>query len=187
MKRRVLRIPRDAYYTPDWVTDVLMESIPKDFWGKNPVILDPCKGTGTMKTRIEEHLNVKNYPASDIDQGHRFDATRDAYWDALVEKPDWVITNPPFNCATPILRHSLMNSERGVAMLLRLSYLEPCDNRFQELTGWDDNLRFIMPLNPRPRFRQDVKSTDSVTSCWLVWDFTHSWDKLGLQCPFIFN
>ena len=187
MKKRVLRIPRDAYYTPDWVTDYLMESIANAFWGKRPTILDPCKGTGTMKTRIEEHLNVGDFVASDIEQGPRFDATKKEYWQNLKKNPDWVITNPPFNNATPILRESLIHSKKGVAMLLRLSYLEPCKNRFGVLTGWEDNLRYIMPLNPRPRFRQDVKSTDSVTSCWVVWDKAHSWKKKGIKCPFIFN
>ena len=182
----VKRIPNDAYYTPDWVTDRLLQNL---VIPAHHTILEPCCGNGSMMKRINE-IAGNPITGTDITMGSFFDATTKEYW-ARHNHFDWVITNPPFNQAPKILHHALNNSHVGVAFLLRLSFLEPCPSgktaRFDVLTQGEDNLRYIIPLNPRPKFRKDVQATDSVTSAWFVWLKNFSWNELGMPCPFIFQ
>src|SRR5258705_309035 len=50
------------------------------------------------------------------------DATAKVFWDFRI---DWVITNPPFNLAQPMLEHAVRKARVGVAFLLRKTFLEP--------------------------------------------------------------
>jgi hypothetical protein len=88
------------------------------------------------------------------------------YLDATVSVPkcDWVVTNPPFNQAEKIVRNSL-ESAKSVAMLLRLSFLEPCKNRRDLITG----ISKLILINPRPSFTGDGK-TDSTSVAWFIWN-----------------
>ena len=72
-------------------------------------------------------------------------------------------------------------------MLLRLTFLEPCKNRAELLKTYADNLVAVIPVNPRPKFRKDTRSTDSTTVAWFVWRHFHSWKALHINCPFIFE
>jgi hypothetical protein len=80
----------------------------------------------------------------------------------------WIITNPPYNTpnyhAADFVSRALSVAQRGVAMLLRLSFKEPCQNRYQLLRDHPPTLEQVIP---RPRYVDG--STDSVTSVWLIW------------------
>lgn len=182
------RIPNDAYYTPDWVTDRMIDNF-SHLIDEDETILEPCCGTNNMVDRMTERMK-NNITATDITMGSFFDASTSQYWDRH-KNFDWVITNPPFNSAPKILFHALNNANKGVIFLLRLSFLEPCPTgktaRFDVLTMSEDSLRFVCPLNPRPKFRKDMKATDSVTSAWFVWDKRFSWSAHDLTTPFVFQ
>lgn len=98
----------------------------------------------------------------------------------------WVITNPPFEMATPIILNAWNHATEGVIALVRLSYLEPCGDRADLLRAMSDHLRVVVPCNPRPQFRGDTSGADQVTVCWLVWQKRHSWRALGQPCPWQF-
>jgi hypothetical protein len=153
----------DAYYTPEFATKHLLEYI--DI--KNKKILEPCAGEKNIsKVLYKETNNIIN---NDIvyENNWNYDATKEELFKTANEtqKLDWIITNPPFNCAIDILKHSLTNSD-NVAFLLRLSFLEPTYDRQELLSIYPPNKILVLP---RISFTGDGK-TDSVTCAWLIWD-----------------
>lgn len=46
-----------------------------------------------------------------------------------VERPDWVVTSPPYKGAIKFVKAALTVAKHGVALKLPLSFLEPCANR----------------------------------------------------------
>jgi len=156
------RIANDAYFTPSQlIRSYFATHAP--FIGKYRTILEPCVGDGGIANPLRE-LGYQ-VEGTDIVDGDEFDATKLEYWHN--KSPDWVITNPPFNQATPIIEHSLKHAKHGVIMLLRSSYLEPCKDRRHLL---DNRIRQITYCNPRPKFRTDIKGSDSSTVVFIVWD-----------------
>ena len=175
------RIDNDFYETPKKLTLSLLKHCPF-IEGK---VVEPCAGNSKISNcLIEEGYEVK---ATDIIQGVSYDATKLDYWKLIADNPDWTITNPPFNQASEILKYALDFSQLGVAMLLRLTFLEPCKSRAELLKFYADNLVAIIPVNPRPKFRKDTKGSDSATVAWFVWRKDWSWKKLDINCPFIFE
>ncbi len=67
-----------------------------------------------------------------------------------------------------IAQHALKSS-RDVALLLRLSFLEPAKTR-----RWLVNapVSDLIIFNPRPQFRAE-RGSDSVTTAWFIW----RWDR----------
>ena len=185
---RLKRHENDIYHTPKVLVDGLLTIV-----DINGSVLEPCCGEGHLVAPLEDWLNIKQVTAIDIDRskgentilGVSRDATNSAFWD-FFGGHDWVITNPPFNQAEKILPLAFKHSNIGVAFLLRLSYLEPCKNRRQWLIDQADRMRYLIPVNPRPKFRTDTKNTDSVTCAWFVWLKHWSWEEQGIDCPFEF-
>ena len=173
------RVFRDFYPTPSLLTKVLLDN----YLIKGEV-LEPCAGNGDMAAVLEKSPFIETVISTDVKDGKRFDATSPEYWQQN-GRVSWVVTNPPFKCATEILSLALKNSNVGVAFLLRLTYLEPCLKRARLLQEYSDNLVKIIPVSPRPKFREGNK-TDSTTVAWFVWDKSFSWQKSYIDCPFNF-
>lgn len=94
-----------------------------------------------------------------------YDASLSAYWDAPGEA-DWIVSNPPFSAAALIVPLAVAHANLGVAMLLRLSFLEPVENRVAFLEQHPPTDFIVLP---RISFTGDGK-TDSVTCAWMIWD-----------------
>ena len=154
------RVKNDYYPSPDkliraWLaTDTLLST--------DDTILECCDGQGAISNVLRESGYMVE--ASDITNGAEYDATTAEYW--ANRSPDWVITNPPFNVATPIITHALSACNLGVIMILRASYLEPCKDRRHLL---DNRISHVSYVNPRPRFRADTKGSDSSTVVFITW------------------
>lgn len=160
------RIANDYYPTPDGITNALLKHV--QIQG---TVFEPCAGHGAIAKYFPGCLTNEPYPSKDFVPHECADATDRQAWDAWTSQwpMDWVVTNPPYGeLATLILQNALTFSA-NVAMLLRLSYLEPCSDRARLLDYYGHNLTHLIVLNPRPQFRKDVKGTDNVTSAWFVW------------------
>lgn len=158
MARRSL----DRYYTPRTATQALLAHC-----AIQGSVLEPCVGTGAISQELARHGSVSDVWTNDIDpnvDAHQYkDATDPEFWTSL--EPDWVVSNPPFLCCHPIIVGAFSTAQRGVAMFLRLSYLEPCNDRAEFLSRHPPSLIVL----PRISFTGDGKS-DSVTCAWMIWD-----------------
>lgn len=186
------RVASDYYPTPEGLTKSLIYHCPQ----LPELIFEPCAGRGA----ISEVLRDSGRMVSDSDITWALNCPKDAktpefweYWaDSMRRMPsidccNWAtVTNPPFNCAAEILPLAFDHSPWGVAFLLRLSYLEATENRADWLQQHADNLRYVIPVSPRPRFRK-AAGADSVTVAWMVWSRQWSWRSLGIKCPFVFE
>ena len=180
------RIPHDFYPTPVALTRAMLYYIPRDLGA----VFDPCVGDGQMLESLPAAKTLSNdiNPHPNYEPHYRGDAKSRELWEwlNLRHNIDWVITNPPFKHAAEIAENALIFSHKGVALLLPITFLEPCKGRRRLLEDWSDHLKYVIPINPRPRFRSDTKGTAPATVAWFVWDHHFSWDELDLACPFQF-
>lgn len=168
-----MRRPHDFYPTPAWATEILVSrgiTIHREH-----TILEPCHGKGAITNVLQQH-GIKKVITNDIALSSGTDYKLDArypgnwnYFHMEVGKlpiTDWVITNPPFTDAIDIVKQSYHSANIGIAMLLRLSFLEPVNSRIEFLDNFPPTKLLILP---RISFTGNGK-TDSVTCGWLIWE-----------------
>jgi hypothetical protein len=161
------RRPKDFYPTPAWATEELLKRVL--IQGR---VFECCVGDGAMSSVLLKEPGVSVF-TNDVDTERPADLHGDAasfpFWskvDLTRDKFDWVVTNPPFSQAMEILSNAHTYAKRGVAMLLRLSFLEPTEDRGSFLNSNPPDQLIVLP---RISFTGDGK-TDSVTCAWMVWD-----------------
>lgn len=157
----------DAYMTPEWAAQELLARLPSI--SPHHTVLEPCAGDGAIANVFT--LAGHNVVTVDIDENKTVDVYADmadpVSWGWLTAGAhfDWIITNPPFNQAHLIVPLALEHARVGVAMLLRLSFLEPTKKREAFLACYPPQAQIVLP---RISFTGDGK-TDTVTCGWLVW------------------
>lgn len=159
------RHKNDFYVTPQGLTLALLDTVPISGF-----IFECCAGNGSMAKLLPGFVVTNDIDAV-RNTDHHFDATDGRNW--IGHDVDWVVTNPPFSQAHEIITHALKHARVGVAMLLRITYLEPTFKR----GGWLDEHSHLMSHmiifgSPRPGFT--AKGTDSATTVWLVWQHNHT-------------
>lgn len=180
------RREHDAYYTPGWMTRALLRYGPSELvHNKKLRIFEPCVGDGAI---------VREFVAAGFENGNTNDIdpkiTADFHFDAAQPWPaehrgryDWIPSNPPW--AMPknkpplpvnILKHALENAEYAVSLLLRITFLEPCENRGEWLQANPPDQIIVLP---RYSWTQNGKS-DSATGAWMTWLKNRSLDSLDL-------
>lgn len=141
-------------------------------------IFEPCVGDHSILNALPSFIGVRwsndINPAALAD--FHCDAASDACWTALAShRPDgvdWVITNPPYTAPLPmeILKRALLVARVGVALMLRISWLEPTKDRKKHPRGpyLQRNPPNKMLIMPRYSFTGNGRS-DSVTTAWMIW------------------
>lgn len=161
------RRKHDQYFTPEFATQILLAYRP-DISG---VILEPCVGNGDMAGPLRERGRVWT---NDIDERMpadvHMDATGQAFWNLvefgpLQDRPNFIVSNPPFNVCASIVQQAYDHASVGIAMLLRLSFLEPCGDRADFLAEHPPDDVLVLP---RISFTGNGK-TDNCTCAWFVW------------------
>lgn len=126
-------------------------------------IAEPCVGTGDLvagRTDVEWTNDVDEQRAAT----YHLNAASPAAWNVFPRVP-WIVTNPPFDLAALILACALDHAIDGVAFFLRLSFLEPTEQRAHLLSRRPPTRQIVLP---RISFTGDGK-TDNVTCAWFVW------------------
>ena len=158
----------DAYYTPVGATAELLNHISvKDTW-----VLECCNGAGDItRMLLPEAAVIKtNDIDPNLEADFHLDASEPRNWGGgWPTGAHWVISNPPFNKAPQIIPLAYDYASIGIAMLLRLSYLEPCFTRKSNRAQWlSEHPPTKLIVLPRISFTGDGK-TDNVTCAWMVW------------------
>jgi hypothetical protein len=88
---------------------------------------------------------------------------------------DWVIANTTGlgEYSEYILDYGIQVATEGIAVLDRLSFIEPVTKRRNFLLA--NKLTNMVVLSPRPRFSSVSNTRDSVTSCWFVFQQPDRW------------
>lgn len=160
-KERAGRRELDRYLTPPWVTQALLDAFPEI---KGRVLLDPCCGDGRMARALEPRFRI--LVLNDIDptsavSHHEYDAADAALYQ--IHPADWIVTNPPFNLCGQIAWQAVQHAQVGVALLLRCTFLEPCEGREWLARRPPDAVLAL------PRISFTGEGTDSAPCWWFVW------------------
>lgn len=172
------RRPNDAYYTPDELAAALVDLLPIRGGCR---VLEPSMGGGAFVRAIKHGEWMPHRPwvwGLDIDpDAHGFlhadnvECIDFLDWQPDPERrPEWVIGNPPYSGAMEHVLHALEVTDRHVAFLLRLAFLESA----KRAPFWASApLRKVWVLAERPSFTGG--GTDSAAYGFFWWD--HSWTR----------
>lgn len=152
----------DQYFTPAYATLQLQYSI--DF--SRSWVLECCNGDGGISNVLQTEVIKTNDIDKSLEADFHLDASLKQSWEQFPLGAHWVVSNPPFNQAAQIVPLAFKYAQVGVAMLLRLSFLEPTKNRGVWLNEHPPTSIIILP---RISFTGDGK-TDNVTCAWMIWE-----------------
>lgn len=194
MERR--KLPTDSldyFPTPPWATRALLEHVIHDIFvgasgadmapapvgagqPKAPLTCwEPACGGGHMVNVLTERF--RTVYASDVHDyggrqwvgsfvGHGPDVIHERFSDPI----DWIITNPPFNLAVEFAERALGVATAGVALLVRMSWLEGGDRyrRLFERTPPAVVAPFVERV-PMVAGRWDPDASTATAYAWFVW------------------
>lgn len=152
----------DQYFTPASATEELQKQI--DFSGS--WVLECCNGDGGISSVLRTRATKTNDIDERLESDYCLDASLPESWKAFPQGAHWVVSNPPVNQAAQIVPLAYDYATVGIAMLLRLSFLEPVKNRG---TWLNEHPPTSMIILPRISFTGNGK-TDSVTCAWMIWE-----------------
>lgn len=158
----------DTYDTPDWCTLALVDYLGHRLSG---MVWEPCAGAGKIVDMVKTAEGVWEVLATDIEPRRADVGPADFLQCAsLPESVQWIVTNPPYNTetgtATECIKHALSLEPRGVAMLLRIGWLEPCKDRVELLTT---NPPTDIIILPRVHYI-GAPAQNNQTSVWVIWE-----------------
>lgn len=160
----------DDFPTPPWATRAICEYIGPDRL-RGLACREPAANRGHMSRVLGEYFD--GVEASDVhDYGAGFPVS-DYLAGDLPEMTDWTITNPPFRLAAQFIHRALLTSREGVAMLVRLSFVETV-GRYYRLFEHDAPA-VIYPFTERVVMHKGKlapKGSTATAYCWLVWNMS---------------
>jgi len=173
LKSTVEKPRLEQYFTPVDAVLKLRDFLPNPL-SSIDLVFEPCVGKRIIPHCLEWPLREdrpRKYLMNDIDASlgaleSNFDMTKRLGWSTVatqnkITRNSWCITNPPWSTA-PYILHYALKYFKNVALLLRISFLEPCKDRF-ELPPPST----LVVMN-RISFTGDGK-TDNVTAAWFIW------------------
>ena len=167
------RVENDFYATDKNSVRDLFENA--DIDGNN--FYEPCVGQGHISDVIKEYFPDAKVLGTDlIDRGYDGTIVRDFINDDFEIRTDWVITNPPYKYAKEFIDRSLKISNKGVAMFLKIQFLESQGRKewlknsplkyVYVFSKRQDPLRDGMELNPKT----GKKWGSTMCFAWFIWE-----------------
>lgn len=169
-----LRVDADAYFTPEWCTEVLLRHVTFPM----SLLWEPAAGDGAMvRPLVRAGYSVV---ATDINPRADDITTEDFFETPGPEGATAIVTNPPYKLAKNFIGRALdliMARHGIVAMLLRNEY--DCAAGRQHLFGRNPFYAQKIVLTKRPRWFTDDRASPRHNFAWYVWD--HSYPQLGIS------
>ena len=121
------RVENDFYATNPLAVEMLDKVYPLDCNDK--YVVEPCVGNGNILNKIKELYPRASCVGVDIvDRGYEGSVIYKDFLDkdTLVGRPDLIITNPPYNCASEFVEKSIETLNLGgkCCMFLKIQFLE---------------------------------------------------------------
>ena len=158
------RKERDLYETPAWVTEALIPHLPR----RPLAIWEPACGGGKMVDALVDALPDTIVTGTDIAAGRDF-----LVGEPAVVRADAIITNPPYEFATEIVRRALGSVPKHgvVAMLLRTDF-DHAKTRSHLFAKHPAFAKKVV-LTKRIKWFEGSKGQPSFNHAWFIWDWTH--------------
>lgn len=165
------RVVFDFYETPRAVTRAFANLIRIHLkW--HPFVLEPCAGDRAIADVLQDDFGCRVI-TNDIDPRRNAELCVDAGNEVLYRNyphpmPHWIISNPAFGEAGPIVAQAVKHARYATAMLLRMSFMEPVEDRATWLLENPPQHRLV---TQRISFRKSEKGSgnDTVTTEWIIW------------------
>lgn len=161
----------DFFVTPPWATRALLEHVIAVDGG---TAWEPAAGEGHMAAVLGEYFGeVWRSDVHDYGGLHAVGSFVGAGPDVVAcpePRPDWIITNPPFNLAVEFVERALDQAGQGVAVLVRTSWLEGAE-RYERLFR-DGPPAIVAPFVervPMVKGRWDPEASTATSYAWIVW------------------
>ncbi|MFH1796290.1 MAG: SAM-dependent DNA methyltransferase [Pseudomonadota bacterium] len=175
----------DLFPTPPWSTRALPEEVllPRGWMRREMTCWDPCCGKGHMTLPLREYFSAVF--ASDVfDWGFGDRRDLDFAFAQAGDAPfpvDWIFMNPPFVIAESMLTRALSIATTGVAMLLRLAWLEGGE-RYRLVYEGPNRPQLLCPFADRVPMIEgvwDPEASSATAYAWFVW-----LKRTGSNAPF---
>ena len=163
------RINNDAYWTPEWCTQVLLDNIKF-----NQCIWEPACGKGNISKILEEN----NYLVWSSDLNDYNFGDKNLNFFTVTDNKNWkyfrdIITNPPYNKAEEFVKHAIKLTQEDagkVAMLLRNEW----DSASSRTYLFTNKLFYAkLVLTKRPNWTEDRKASPRHNFSWFIWDWKY--------------
>lgn len=160
----------DFFPTPPWATRALCELVlAPPHYSAEQTVWEPACGKGDMADTLWSYFS--NVVSSDVHDWGYEDALIGDFLDPqiLYAAPHWVITNPPYKLALPFAKRALEVAAEGVALLVRLQFLEGLTRHDFFETHPPALVATFAERVPMHQGRLDPKGGSATAYCWLVW------------------
>jgi len=167
---RFVRVPQEAYFTID---RRCVQHLDRVFPLSGIRFSEPCAGQGDMVKALEECGAVLE-AATDLHWYEDADARIRGGIDVFQQPPrgaTTIITNPPYDCALPMVEHMLHAAPAAWLMVL-LRATQAHVRQGRELMTWH---RFygLAPLPFRPKWFVDGPHSPRHDFSWFIWRPAH--------------
>lgn len=153
----------DFYPTPPEATLALLEREP--FEGS---IWEPACGDGSM-SRVFEAFGYNDIRSTDLIYRGYGEGDHDFLSSSLTSQN--IITNPPYSIAEPFIRKALAQTNKKVAMLVKLQFLE---GQKRKLLFETQPLKNVYVFSKRVSFYRNGEkgaySSSMIAFCWIVFE-----------------
>lgn len=167
----------DFFPTPPWATRALCHHVlpPLVDHLQGLTVWEPACGTGAMAQPLAEHFG--HVRASDV-HPYGFGEVLDFLMPFPVERPHWIVTNPPFRLGIEFARRALEVATDGVALLVRTAFLEGVErSRFFAECPPAVVAQFAERV-PMVKGRLDRTASTATSYTWIVWARGHTDTRL---------
>lgn len=165
----------DFFPTPPWATRALfLDTV--EFPFEKTRVWEPAAGEGHMAEVIRD-LGCEVHASDVHDYGRGYDIGSFVGEGPDVARcpfrPDWVVTNPPFNLALEFAERGLREARRGVALLVRSVWSEGAERyaRLFKINPPSIIAQFCERV-PMVAGRWDPKASTATSYAWYIWFVT---------------